>query len=260
MKNFAGLLIACLLMAGCGSSKKIASPAPASLPADSAMVENKAMSVNDVLTRGRISFNTFEGKADLDVKSSGSNIPDATAKIQMKRNEYIWVSVQAKLLGIEAARLYVFADSVVFIDKIRREVTIRPVSYLQQLVKLPVDLNSMQDLLIGNPVFYCEGENQMIVSSIGYKVSGECNGKTSTLTFDTAAALIFSTLHENGSNKNFQQKLTDFTRQSDILFARRREYYFEDKDKTSATIAFEGMEFNKDLSPSFSIPENYRRK
>ena len=56
-------------------------------------------------------------------------------------------------LGIEGLRAYITPDSVKLLDKQNKIYIASSVSYLQEVTALPLDLSSLQDLLIGNPVF-----------------------------------------------------------------------------------------------------------
>jgi Domain of unknown function (DUF4292) len=50
-------------------------------------------------------------------------------------------------------RAYITKDSVKLLNKQDKIYTARSVSYLQEVTALPLDLSSLQDLLLGNPVF-----------------------------------------------------------------------------------------------------------
>ena len=70
----------------------------------------------------------------------------------MYKDSVIWISITA-LFGIEGLRAYITKDSVKIINKQDKVYTGRSVAYLQEVTALPLDLHSLQELLIGNPVF-----------------------------------------------------------------------------------------------------------
>ena len=70
----------------------------------------------------------------------------------MYKDSAIWLSANA-ILGIEAMRVLITRDSVKLLDKLNKVYTARSVDYLQDLTSLPLDLPTLQDLIIGNAVF-----------------------------------------------------------------------------------------------------------
>ena len=70
----------------------------------------------------------------------------------MKKDSLIWVSVNGAL-GIEGMRVLIDRDSVYTLNKLDKEYQVRSISYLQELAGLPLDLHTVQQLIIGNPVF-----------------------------------------------------------------------------------------------------------
>jgi hypothetical protein len=97
--------------------------------------------------------------------SNGKNY-DVNANIRMLRDSTIWISVNA-VLGIEALRALITRDSVKLIDKLNKTYTARSITYLQDVTSLPLDLPTLQDLIIGNAVFIDS-------NVIGYSQSAGC--------------------------------------------------------------------------------------
>ena len=91
----------------------------------------------------------------------------------MYKDSVIWISITG-LFGIEGLRAYITKDSIKIINKQNKIYTGRSVAYLQEVTGLPLDLHSLQDLLIGNPVFldsnivsYTKSGNTISLLSIG---------------------------------------------------------------------------------------------
>ncbi|MBD0367983.1 MAG: DUF4292 domain-containing protein, partial [Flavisolibacter sp.] len=101
----------------------------------------------------RIDFSTFSAKVDLDYRDAEGKKYDLNANIRMQKDSIIWVSVSA-ILGIDAMRVLITKDSVKLLDKLNKTFTARSVDYLQDVTALPLDLPTLQNLLVGNPVFF----------------------------------------------------------------------------------------------------------
>ena len=75
------------------------------------------------------------------------------AFIRMRERQHDLDLRQCRRWAIEAFRLLITPDSVKILDKLKKVVRLRSVSYLQDEVHLPVDFQTLQDLLLGNPIF-----------------------------------------------------------------------------------------------------------
>ena len=78
---------------------------------------------------------------------------DFTAYLRIQKDSVIWISVQT-IIG-EAFRILITSDSVKMISKFGKTkgLILRSVGYLQEAAGVPFDFKTMQDLLIGNPVY-----------------------------------------------------------------------------------------------------------
>ena len=106
----------------------------------------------DSILMNRINYTTFSAKMDVEYRDGDGKKYDVNAVIRMYKDSVIWVSVTA-ILGIEGLRAYITKDSVKLLNKQDKVYTARSVSYLQEVTALPLSLSTLQDLLVGNPVF-----------------------------------------------------------------------------------------------------------
>src|SRR6476620_8459281 len=111
-----------------------------------------------------ISFNTFSGKMKVNFDDSRGKNNDFNAFIRVKKDSIIWVSINAAL-GIEAFRILITPDSVKVLNKLDKVVQFRSLSYLQEITQLPIDFHTLQDVIIGNPVFF--DRNNIVSVKIG---------------------------------------------------------------------------------------------
>ena len=105
------------------------------------------------MQKNRITFTTFNAKIGVDYKGTDGKGHDVNANIKMYRDSAIWVSVNA-ILGIEAIRLIITKDSVKLLNKLEKTYAARGINFLQETTNLPLDLPTLQNLIIGNPVYF----------------------------------------------------------------------------------------------------------
>src|SRR5437016_2989966 len=120
-----------------------------------------------------IDYRTFSAKLNIDYVDADDKKYNVNANLRMYRDSTIWVSVNA-IFGIEGLRALITKDSVKILDKQNKLYTARSIEYLQEVSALPVNLSTLQDLLIGNAVFldsnivsYSKFDNSTSLLSIG---------------------------------------------------------------------------------------------
>ena len=165
MKNFSRvlLLLIIVLAASCKSAKKIQTALTKTktdttqmILVDNSHADSVAV-IRDLMNKlnsNRISdFKTFSAKVKVDYRDKEGEQPELTVFIRMKKDSIIWISVNATIFSYEALRVLITPDSVKVLNKKDKIVQLRSVSYLQDLTDLPFDFHTLQDLLLGNPVY-----------------------------------------------------------------------------------------------------------
>jgi hypothetical protein len=210
----------------------------------------------------QMDFKTFSAKIKVDYEDSKSK-QAITAYIRMIRDSVIWVSGYATVFNIEAFRALIKKDSVIVIDKINKEVLFRSIDYLQEVSEIPFDFKTLQDLLIGNPIFfndsvisYKETESKILLATIGEKFK-----HLLTLT-KPGRLLTHSKLDDLNISRNRTADITygEFENKNNINFSAYREITVSEKNKLDIQLNFKQYEFNKDLQINFNIPKNFKRR
>ncbi|HTB53150.1 MAG TPA: DUF4292 domain-containing protein [Ferruginibacter sp.] len=227
---------------------------------DSILTIKKTMSA---ITSRHIDFKTFSAKIKVDYEDSRGTQPGITAYIRIIKDSLIWVSMYATVFNIEAFRVLITKDSVFVMDRLNKEVRRRSFDYLQETTEIPFDFKTLQDLIIGNPIYF----NTPITS---YKLTGNkillaTAGKyfKHLLTLNNQDTLVLhSKLDDVDINRNRTADITydNYENRDDIAFATYREVTVSEKNKLDVRLYFKQYDFNKDLSISFYIPQNYKRK
>ncbi|MCX6324143.1 MAG: DUF4292 domain-containing protein [Sphingobacteriales bacterium] len=210
-----------------------------------------------------IDFKTFSAKIKVESSGNKGKNPDITAVVRMVKDSAIWMSLSATFLNYEAYRVLITKDSVILLNKQDKEVQYRSMDYLQEITEIPFDFHTLQELIIGNPVFFSDSissfkqlESQYMVSSVGSIFKNLL-----TLTKDRKL-MMHSKMDDVDLSRNRTADITydDYETNNGIAFSTNRQIVATEKNKIDIRMNFKQYEFNKELSVSFTVPKNYQRK
>ncbi|MDB5249476.1 MAG: hypothetical protein JWQ40_3870 [Segetibacter sp.] len=266
---FLGLII---VMFSCRPAKKVQKIQEAISKVDTTAVivvrENKTVDstrlIKDVynkVIKNKIDFTTFNAKVR--VGYSGKEGGDeATAYIRLKKDSAIWLSLRGAL-GIEGFRVLITKDSVKVMNLLKKDVQYRTISYLQEVTALPFDFATLQDLVVGNPVFIDS-------NVISYKVNTNNEllvlmaGKffKHLVTIDnTNYKVLHSKLDDidEARNRTCDITFSGYENSAGIPFSTERNISVAEQSKLDISLNFKQYSFNQPLTFPFSIPKNYKR-
>ncbi len=261
--------IAVTLILSCRSTRKIQTAisrkdtvSTAGLPSQNALTDTLQMirSTLQKINVNKIDFTTFSAKVNVDYKGSDGKNYDVNANIRMIKDSAIWISANA-LLGIEALRVFITKDSVKLLNKLNKTYTARSVDYLKEVTALPLDLSTLQQLIIGNPVYldtnivsYSSGNNIISILSVG-----EWFKNLVTLT-ENEKTLLHSKLDDKDITKNRTADLTysDYETKKGFPFSTKRKITITEKKKLDIKLDFKQYDFNEGVNFPFSVPKNYQ--
>jgi hypothetical protein len=270
MTRFFVVVVMIGLLASCRSTKKIqtaitkkdsvtiAGMSSDSVKMDTAQLISTALRAID---SNRIDFRTFSAKVNVDYRGSDGKNYNVNVNVRMYHDSAIWMMANA-LLGIEALRVLITRDSVKLLDKLNKTYTARSVDYLQDVTALPLDLETVQDLIIGNAVFL--DSNIVSYSSDNQVVSLLSVGEwfKNLITLDASnRSLLHSKLDDADITRNRTAELiyNDYETKKGVLFSTKRRMIIAEKKRLDIKLDFKQYDFNQDVSFPFSIPKNYDR-
>ena len=264
---FAGLLTSC------HPTRKIAKPTVPVAPDTTGTVvitpstapnakEDSAAFIRDVyqqIMAKHIDFTTFSGKIDMGYEDGNGNKFNGNAHVRMYKDSVIWISVTA-ILGIEGLRALITRDSVKILDKQNKSYKARSIDFLRDVTALPLDLPTLQDLLLGNPVFLDSSISAYTRS--GNTITLQSNGAFFTNLFTVTEADKLpqsSRLSDIDVQKNRTCYLTygDYKDKKTFIFPEKRTINVVDKVKLDLKLEYKQYDFNEKLSFPFSVPKNY---
>ena len=278
------LIIIVGVMASCRSTKKIQtaitkrdsvvtiSVPPPVIHQDSSMIvhldstikrnSDTVQKIQDLLSTinsNRINFQTFTAKVNVDYSGSNNKRYNLNVVLRMYKDSAIWISANA-ILGIEAMRVLVTKDSIKLLDKLNRTYTARSLDYLQEVTDLPLTLSSLQNLIIGNPVFldsnivsYTTRTNSVSLLSIGKLF------KNLITLSEPGRTLLHSKLDDLNIARNRTADLTynNYENKKGVPFSVKRRIVVAEKNRLDIKLDFKQYDFNKEVSFPFNVPENY---
>ncbi|HMO60436.1 MAG TPA: DUF4292 domain-containing protein [Ferruginibacter sp.] len=206
-------------------------------------------------------YKTFSAKIKAEYEDAKGKQPNITVFVRSIKDSVIWLSGYATVFNIEAFRALITKDSVFIMDKINKEATLRSIDYLQEVSQIPFDFNTLQDLLVGNPVFlgdsivsYKENEAKIALAAVGPVFKH-------LLTLSrTERNILHSKLDDLDIGRNRTADITyaDYENANGYIFSTYREIIVSEKKKINIQLKFRQYEFNKELQVNFSIPKNYK--
>ncbi|RYY89882.1 MAG: DUF4292 domain-containing protein [Chitinophagaceae bacterium] len=208
-----------------------------------------------------ISFNTFTAKINVDYKDATNKNQNLNVNVRMFKDSAIWISATG-FMGIEGMRALITKDSVKILNKLDKIYTARSMAYLQEVTDMPLDLPTMQNLLVGNPIFfdsvssYAHASGGLTLQSVGswFKhllALSEDDGSILRSKIDDV---------DPTSNRTADITYSDYEDKGGIKFATKRQIILSEAKKLSVKMDFRQYAFNEEVSFPFSIPKNYKRQ
>ncbi len=226
---------------------------------DSAAIVKEIM---EKIMKSSINFNTFNAKIKVDYEGPEES-QHVNAYLSMIKDSVIFVKIALPPYGV-VANVLVTPDSVILIKlKGGKSIQYRSIAYLQDVTQIPFDFSTLQDLIVGNPVFldsnvvsYKWSNNQLLVLMVG-------NMFKHLVTLDNTD---FRVLHSKLDDVDIQRNRTcditfsNYQPVNNFLFATFRQISVAEKSKLDIFLDFKEFSFNEPLKYTFSVPKNYRVK
>jgi len=262
------LMSAALLFSSCRSARNISQ---AMTKKDSAIVvinpteSDSAKMVHETMNRiqaNHIEFRTFSAKVKVNYADSKDRKYDFNAFLRIRKDSVIWVSIIAAL-GIEAFRVMITPDSVRILDKLEKTISYKSLDYVQEIAKLPIDFSTLQDLIIGNPVYldsnivaYKQDPDKISMSMLGsfFKNLVTVDPKDYSLTNSKLDDVDL--VRSRSANLSYG----GYNMAGKWRFAEDRKITITETNHLDIEMNFKQVQFDTDVDFPFSIPKNYKLK
>lgn len=243
------LLSAGLLMGtGCKSTKGTSATKEATI---------SAAGLLDYMVKNQVKAKWFSGKAKLDFSGAGMNV-SANATIKMLKDSVVWVSVRK--FGFEVGRALVTRDSVYVINRFANEYTVKDLSYLQKNYNLPASLETLQQVILGNPYFTTRDLSAEITPQ-AFVLSGNGSMASEYHLSNPGMLLQRMAFSEAQAKRNMNMLLEEYGQTADkqnFSYLRRISVDSPETGKADISIKFSQVDINVPDDIQFEMPKGYK--
>ncbi|MFL5739111.1 MAG: DUF4292 domain-containing protein [Flavisolibacter sp.] len=213
------------------------------------------------IRHNQINYQTFSSKIGVEYRGGDEKNYNVNANVRMYKDSVIWINVNGPL-GFDVMRVLITSDSVKLLDKLNKTYTARSVDYLQEVTALPLDLPTVQNLIVGNAVFL--DSNIVAYSSTNDLVSLLSLGEwfKNLITLNAAdKTILHSKLDDadNSRNRTAELSYSDYENKKGFPFSTKRQISVVEKKRLDIKLDIKQYDFNREVSFPFSIPKNYDR-
>jgi len=181
MKRSIAIFILALLVSACSNVKKVQVIQDALSKKDTLMttalpvVDSMAIvqDMVDSIMAHKIQFTTLNAKVKMDYESE-KNADSYVANISMKKDSAMFITIRGAM-GVIGLKALIRKDSVILIYPLSKKIDRKPLTALYDIIKIPFSYQTMEDLLIGNPIFmdsvkinaFTPSDNKLQISLLG---------------------------------------------------------------------------------------------
>lgn len=210
-----------------------------------------------------IHYTTFSAKVRVEYSNEQGSQPPVNATIRMKKDSIIWIDMTGPF-DINLFQVLITPDSVRILDELDKTYKVRALNSLEELVQIPFDFKSLQDLVVGNPVFFDSA-----------RIASYRQGNMSTYLLSSGDLFKHLVSLSTGDYRVLHSKLDDAdptrNRTADLtyddyvgvgnnmLFSTSRSVSFSEKTKVDVELNFKQFNFDVPLNYPFRVPKKYRR-
>ncbi len=275
MKKIIFFIVSLALVASCTTFKKVQvikealskkDTSSVQLISEKSKVDSSSIvkSIVDKLAQTKIDFTTMNARLKVDYESA-NNADNYIVNLSLVKDSAIYITIRGAM-GVIGLKALVNKDSVVLIYPLRKNKNIerKSLSYLQEVLKIPFSFTTLQDLLIGNPIYMDKAK------LVSYKVN---NSKLEVgLIGDLFKNLIV--LNEDHT-KILQLKLDDIditqhrtcaisysnhVTVNQYQFPLNRELIISAQSRLEVHMEVKEFNFNEPLKYTFGVPRPGKRK
>jgi len=275
MKKIIFFFGAVVLIASCSTFRKVQVLKEALSKKDSAQVQllsnvskvdSSAIVKNIIekIAQTKIDFKTMNARFKVDYESATS-ADNYIVNVSLIKDSAIYITIRGAM-GVIGLKALINKDSVVLIYPLKKNKNIehKSLSYLQEVLKIPFKFITLQDLVVGNPIFM---DNAKVVS---YKVNN------SKLEVGMLGSLFKNLIVLNEDNSRILQlKLDDIditqhrtcaiaysnhVPVNQYQFPMNRELIISAQSRLEVRMEVKEFSFNEPLKYTFGLPKPGKRK
>jgi len=272
-KGFLFLLMSILLLASCSTFRKVQVIQEAlskkdttqyQVIAEKSKVDSGAIvkEIVDKIATTKLDFSSMNARVKVNYETVTKS--DAyLANISIEKGRSIYITVRGAM-GVIGLKALITKDSAILVYPLSKKIERHTLSYIQDAIKIPFTYATLEDLIVGNPIFmdsasivtYKMNNNKLQVGLVGNLFKNlislsEDNAKVLHLKLDDIDINQHRTCDITYYNHiNTMQNQFPLNRDIAIAAQSRMEIHMEVKEYT----------FNEPLKYTFAIPKSGKRR
>jgi hypothetical protein len=272
-KKLAQFSIVILLLSSCATSRKVQviqdalskrDSINALLNAEKVKVDS-GLIVKDIvekITSTKLSFNTMNAHIKVDYQTVDRSDAFIT-NISIEKGKVIYITARGAM-GVIGLKAKITNDSVLIYYPLSKKVEKRPLSYLQEIFKIPITYTILEDLIVGNPIFV---ENSDIVNykvnnnKLQVSMAGKLFKNLITLSDDNIKVLHLKLDDINvNQNRTCDISYSDHVATMQNQFPMSRDIAISSQSRIEIHMEVKDYTFDDPLKYTFVIPKQGKRK
>lgn len=212
--------------------------------------------LNSKILENNINFTTFSGKAKVDVASPGLS-QSFSASIDVLKDSVIGLSL--RLMGVEGVRVKITPDSIQIIDRLNQEYIPRNYAFIKDNFNIDIDFDELQQLIVGNPVFYDTTALTAGESDDKYVLFSQNAVYKNTVYIDGDFNILRMFIAELMAERTLTLSYSNYDKIQGQHFAFNRNIQVDAKETLVADIEFSRAEFDQPFGFTFTVNAKYKR-
>lgn len=236
-------------------SKKVVStkPVETKLPQQGPTPTEVVLNTVDANTNN---FSFYQSRAKVNYKYDKQKV-ELDVNLIMEKDQYIWMSVTA-VLGIEVARIMITQDSVKILDRLHRKYIAADFDYIQRMSNVPLKLNNLQNLIVGNTVFNNSVQKSVVDTILGaLSVSTLINTQNQTTFYNTNYKVNRTLIAEQNQSRQLSITYPTYATFDQNVYPSALNINIRAEKNIECTFELSNFVFTKKRETQFTVPSGY---
>ncbi|MFN3444260.1 MAG: DUF4292 domain-containing protein [Bacteroidia bacterium] len=236
-------------------SKKVVStkPVETKLPQQGPTPTEVVLNTVDANTNN---FSFYQSRAKVNYKDDKQKV-ELDVNLIMEKDQYIWMSVTA-VLGIEVARIMITQDSVKILDRLNRKYIAADFDYIQRMSNVPLKLNNLQNLIVGNTVFNNSVQKSVVDTILGaLSVSTLINTQKQTTFYNTNYKVNRTLIAEQNQSRQLSITYPTYATFDQNVYPSALNINIRAEKNIECTFELSNFVFTKKRETQFTVPSGY---
>lgn len=208
------------------------------------------------VTEQELAYTTLTARIKIDYEGDGETT-SFKGDLRVYRDSAIWLSIKPAL-GLEAARILITTDSVKIIDRINKQYLARPIRYIADTYRVPLDFNLMQNVITGGLFYRNHKDIEATIVDNAYQLVYESDSIRNIVAVDPVNFTIRSlSLLDVPGRRSVDIDYLDYRKIDDQWFTHNRKLVVTEQESYQVSLDFSRVTLNEPVAITFVVGDNY---